>query len=295
MRQAFLPPMLVLAALGVAIPGQAQTEPLQPVLDVEMAFLSGEAADGIYPGYQGTLEVPWTLTFADPATAAAELSGEPHAITWTLACPEPLAIPPSSTPIEFVPAQVEYAGTALLTVQADPAARGVSDIPCQVTGAFAGNSMQAQDTVEATLVVTYHGALNVTAPVTDRMGAPQKQIRYELTITNQGNARTVVTFEAAALPGKWQLLLPDPVLLEPGETRTAFVSVATPFDNGYNKGGTDVTIVMTPMSADDPEQVGPATSVELHATVNGLYVPGPPLALLVVALAVASAWHGRRS
>ena len=284
------------ASVLVATSVEAQADALQPTLELGAAHLAGESSDGIYPGYQGQVEVPWMLTFGEPATAARELTGETHAITWTLDCPAPLRLPATSTVVEHVPAQTTYEGKAVLTVFADEAAPGISAIPCIVTGTFTGTSTQVQATTEASLFVMYAGTINATTIAPERNGGPQKRITYPIDVTNNGNARTLLTFEVSKPPASgWQVLLPEPVVLERGDTQTVHVVVSTPHDNGYNEGSTDLTIIIHPSSFDAPEQVGPTVSIDLEANVKGFYVPGPGFGLLALTLGLVAIVRARRS
>src|SRR5688572_21771237 len=124
------------ASLVVALPAQAQTEPFQPTLELDPAYLTGEAEDGIIPGHEGMLEAPWTLDFTDPATAAAELSGDGGSIAWALDCPQTVTMSAGPTQVEYVAGQSTYEGKADLKVVPGPDARGVEPIPCMLTGTF---------------------------------------------------------------------------------------------------------------------------------------------------------------
>ncbi|MEK6976630.1 MAG: hypothetical protein AABY18_09840 [Candidatus Thermoplasmatota archaeon] len=281
---------MTLAMLAaVAVPAQAQTERLAPTLAIDQPYQAGETSDGIPFGGTGTMEVGWTLTFEDAASATEELATNRGSIRWTLECPEPITMEPTAFPLAYTAGVASYEGKATLSVQADPAAVGGKPIACQITGNFTGTSTEVHDTVQAPLVVVYKGGITVNTIVTEKTGGPQKQIPYPMDITNTGNARTLVTFTMPERPGgRWNVLLPENLLLEPGQTTTAVLVVSTPFKNGYVRGSTDIHLVIGTAHADDPELMGPSTPIDLGAKVKGTYIPGPTLPLLVVALAVVA-------
>lgn len=280
----------VLLALVVLVaapaPAQAQGEALQPELVLGPPIQAGESGDGIPYGGVGTVEVGWTLTFPNVAVAAEELGTDGGTIAWSLDCPQPLTMPPTSTPVPYTPGEDTYEGRQSLQVAADPAAPGLEAIPCTLTGDFSGASMQAGGTKEAPLVVAYHADISISVAKANRSAGPQKMIPYPVDVTNNGNARTIVHWELLdSAEGRWALVLPDPVVVEPGQTQTAIVQVATSFHNGYNKDHESFELRARATAAVDPEQSGSSQTFTLGSDVRGWYIPGPSMPLAVLALA----------
>lgn len=288
---------IVVIVLGLATPGAAQDNQFTPDLEIGIPMLAG----GMLVPVEATgvsLEVPWTYTF--PA-AAAQPSGS-TTIVWTLTCPNVTSDPVSAT-VTFAPGQQEYTGTAVIPLSAPRDAPGLQIERCAVAGEAGGavDSLQASATKETDMAIAFYANITVSAPDSSRQGGPQKQVPYSIQVTNNGNTRIVVTFEVADGPGgQWNLLLPEVMLLDSPNsgagqtTNTAIVTVATPFDNGYNSGSADFVIRVHTAAADDPDQVGPSTDVPFTAQVKGFYVPGPQLPLLLAVLGIAAVLRVRR-
>lgn len=284
---------LVLLA-AVAAPAQAQMEAVEGDLTLSPPFLTGEAADGLAPG-NGFVGIPWTLTFDSPATAAAELAQGEGSLTLELQCNVPVTATPATLAVEHVPGQAAYGATAEVAVDSTGAV-GYTEAVCTASGSFTGATSTLTAQSSGTLRLLYASAINVTAGATDRKAGPQKQMAYPLDLRNDGAARTMVRFELVgdAPRGKWAVILPEPVILDAGQSITSVVTVSTPFENGYNKGSTDFTVRVVPMPVDQDDVQGTPVDVPLHAGVDGFYVPGPSPALVLVGLAAMGVMLRRR-
>lgn len=274
--------LLLLAA--VALPAVQAQEPLEPALRV-----TGPLRAAIPHDAEATLEASWSLHYASPAEAAAALGDGNARLDWSLDCGGNVSLAPTQTPVEHVAGQSAYAGTARLAVRAAATAPGVEDLPCTLTATLATTGSEPREaTRELPLRVAYRGELLATAPTNVRAAGPQKQIPYDIEVTNNGNAPTVVTPSLAQVPtGKWHVVLPDAAVVQPGETIRMVVMVATPYETGFVTGATGIALRLEPSAVQDPEAVGPAVDVALKAQVKGFYVPGPGVAAAVAALAVA--------
>jgi hypothetical protein len=120
---------------------------------------------------------------------------------------------------------------------------------------------------------------------------------FEVELTNHGNARTQHNFEILKQPdgGKWDILLPDPVILDSpyggGEGKTVDTAIVSITGGEAGKGGYTLRILV--VSADQPDKTGEPIEVHLLARKVGVVdrlmpAPGAPVLLLgLVALAMA--------
>lgn len=287
--------LTMLVVLLAPPPAQAQGDALQPELDLTAGHLAGEAEDGIAPIGVGELVVPWVLAFPSAAHASAELAQD-AAITWTVACDAPLGVSVPPTLLEPVAGQDAYSGEAVITLDPRDDTPGVVDITCDVTGQFTGATTQATDTIQAAVQVLFDAQVAFEVQDEARESGPQKIIRYPIAVTNGGNAAALVNWDILERPaGRWNLVLPDPVVLAPGENVTVHVLVATTFENGYVSDKAAFTLQAFASAAFDPDQVGPRVDLTLQATAKGWYIPGPSPALLVGAMAALAALARRNA
>lgn len=280
---------LLLGVLVAAPPATAQVDPVGTlVLDLP---IEGPPRIAIEPAAT-PWQVPWRFTFSSAASASAAAVGG-AAIAWTLgACDAGIGLRAEPTPIPVEPGTTDYRGVAEIGFTAKPGTRGMVPLPCELTGTVAGaqdSIPPATDTKPFAPVVDFVGGIEVQVVDDRKESGPQKQIPYEIEVTNIGNARTQVTFELADEPsGKWQSILPEVVVLEPGTTLTAIFTVATPFGNGYNSDRGHYAIRLLPAAADDPTLTADPIEVELRASAQGWYVPGPSPLMLLAGLALAA-------
>lgn len=142
----------------------------------------------------------------------------------------------------------------------------------------------------------YDGAFEVSVPVALKQAGPQKPISYEVTLTSHANAPTQISWEGIDRgSGKWQLLIPDQVILGPAgsetATRSVVVVVVTPFENGANNDEETFTAIVRAASIEQGT-AGDEHEVELVGRVKGFYVPG--LGILGIPALVAVAAIRRR-
>jgi hypothetical protein len=136
-----------------------------------------------------------------------------------------------------------------------------------------------------------------------KQAGPQKQVPFELEVTNFGNARTQYLFEITNSPGgKWNALPPEVMLLDSPNsgqgtpTNTATFTVATPFKNGWNNAEGAYTITIKPSAADDPEKVGNPLTANVLVRVRGVYVPGvEPFVMVAAVLGAALVLRARKA
>jgi hypothetical protein len=128
-----------------------------------------------------------------------------------------------------------------------------------------------------------------------KSAGPQKEVPYQLELTNFGNAKTVVSFLITDQPssGKWEALAPEQITLNTeqsglGNKQTIPFIVSTTYKNGWNNAIGGYTLEMTPVAFIDPEAKGTPSTVNVLARVRGVYVPGvEPFVMLAAILGTA--------
>jgi hypothetical protein len=185
---------------------------------------------------------------------------------------------------------------SVFTLTASPDAPGEKPLECTMNGHVeaVGQVAKASNTVNARIpfTVKYYGLLTTTIPTTIAEAGPQKEIRYDITLTNLGNANTNVNFELATeAPVGWSPVPPTPLILGPSQqaggsdfTKTVSFLVSTPHKNGWNNDQTAFQLKIIPGSTINTDQKGNEVAVNVLARVRGIYVPGPEPFLLVAAL-----------
>lgn len=287
-RTTALPLLALLLALAVAPAAAAQAQDV--LIELEPAADLPRVA--VEPG-STVIPIPWTVTFANSVAASAALADGGARLTWKLTCPDAITLQTAETPVPLVsqPQDNSVSGIAELGVQASAGAVGMEGIPCVLEATFSDSRGMASGAGEARvlLVAEYVDGLVAKAPE-PRMGGPQRQVPFPIELSNGGNSRTRVSFELQEdLPGHWNALVPEAVVLEPGEGATAVLTVATPFDMGYNSHGASFLLRVLPAADADPGVKGPPQEVEVRASSKGWYVPGPSPLVALAALALGAA------
>ncbi len=179
-----------------------------------------------------------------------------------------------------------------------PDAPGLEALKCDfAVKAAAGNPAQAvpeSNTVTQSITVKGKYIPLIQANVANgklKTTGPQKEVPYQLELTNFGNAKTVVNFAITNEPagGKWEALAPEQVTLNTeqsglGNKQTIPFIVSTTYKNGWNNAVGGYTLELTPVAFIDPEQKGNPTQVNVLARVRGVYVPGVEPFVLVAAV-----------
>lgn len=231
----------------------------------------------------------------------APWSGE---VTVTIPCTEVIANAAQTVVwgVEAGPYNVSGARSAVIgpSACATPTGSFVQTFPITVTG---DRTIEAEESLDALFhaqlgdagdtradktvefEMQFVGRLTALAPAMEKQAGPQKALPYDIVLTNQANGRMLVTFEIGVRPEEGQLIVPDNVILESGDTVTVTAVYATPFANGYNDVEEPFSLIAHPSSIngtglDDVE-------VSLNGATKGFYVPGPGiLAPLLVAFAL---------
>lgn len=295
-RALFAIPFLLLL---VAIPAQAQAEELAPVLELGVPVTSDAKPVPLDPA-QGTLLAPWTYQFLGGADAAATFGGGEVTLTWSLTCVEAglRFVGEPTTAIAYEAGKDKYEGTAQLPVTAAPDTPGETPLACVLAAraSAAAEAFETNASMEFHPEAAYRGEIVLTTPMPRKAG-PDKQVPFPIEVENRGNARTIVQFAVVSdPPGKrWDVLIPDELVLEAGQTDQVFVTVSTAYRTGYVKSDAGYVLQAIPTSARDPTLTGPAQEVTVQASTQGWYIPGPSPLLLAGVLGLAAAVVRRRS
>ncbi len=259
----------------------------------------------------GILTVPWSFSFKTQGTQLSQTASPSGTIQWEpVNCDKSGVIVSGAFSETFaLPAgqATSVDGTSKFNVEVTQDAPGESSILCTVRGkvtAIFGSQVPETGTAQAQFPVkaAFLGLLSVNVPTTIKQAGPQKQIRYDLEISNLGNSRTDVlfTFPEGTDPtkGGWKPVPPTKITLEStaqgGSATTSTVGflVSTPFKNGWNNEETTMTLEVTPTSTKDTSSVGQVVQVNILARVRGVYVPTLEPILMVGAV-LASAMVAR--
>lgn len=247
--------------------------------------------------------ISWAYNYGglplQPTGAAAQTA----TLTWDSAtCPAGVVMTGAQSQVVALSggaagASSETKGTSTFTLTASPDAAGEKPLQCTMKGRVgpsSGGAVQQTNDAEVAIPfsVKYYGLLSATIPTTIAEAGPQKEIRYDITLTNLGNANTNVNFALAAdAPAGWSPVAPAPFIIGPSQqaggadfTKTVSFLVSTPHKNGWNNDQTAFQLKITPSSTINTDQKGNEIAVNVLARVRGIYVPGPEPFLLVAAL-----------
>jgi hypothetical protein len=293
MRPAVL--LATLLPLGLLVPAATAQQPAQTVVIYDLQVGGGPRV-AVEPAWSAA-PVKWTVSFSNAAAAEAALADGKATLSWSLDCgAHGLRLGNATTPVPPQPGQTTVSGRSVLGIQAAAGTLGMEALPCSLGVRFSDGAGAATGEAEVAFepTVDFVDGLSVAAPG-PRMAGPQKQIPFAIDLSNGGNSRTRVAFAMDRPGGQWNAILPETVVLEPGETATAVFTVVTPFHQGYNAEGATFALRVLPSADADPAVAGEPRSVEVHARAEGWYVPGPSLPLALAALAGAALALRRRA
>jgi subtilisin-like proprotein convertase family protein len=132
-----------------------------------------------------------------------------------------------------------------------------------------GLSAMAEAMTSVTVNFVYDLALSPASAA--QTAAPGETVSYALTITNEGNTADTVSFTAAG--HTWLVGLPDPVMLDAGESAVVMVTVTIP---GTAANGDNDTVTITAVSGGDPGVTASSaltTTAEVATVEFTLYLP----------------------
>jgi hypothetical protein len=205
-----------------------------------------------------------------------------------------------STVLTLAPGQATAPGAAPFQISVPRTAPGLAPIACTMKISSPGVSPSIGPTPEQsvgfTVTADYYSVNQVKLTSKLKQSGPQKQVPFDMEVTNFGNARTQYNFELTNKPtgGKWNAILPEVLLVESpnsgqgSPTTTTTFTVATPFKNGWNNLEGAYQLTINPSEADDPSKAGNPLTANMLVRVRGVYVPGlEPMVLLGAILGTA--------
>ncbi len=281
---AFLAGLLAVPAAVAQNPGEFPSTFTIDSIAIDKAVLTPDVEVGI-------ITVQWTYewqnqaaAFASLVTPTAELSWEQPtcaAAGFVLAGSLHQSVPLSgSGPVP----PTSVSGTSTFIVAASAQAPGETAVDCSFSGrvgAVAGSpgSETEPDSEVVQLEVAFLGLISASIPTTITEAGPQKEIQYEIELTNLGNSLTKVQFEVnGPVPPGWHPVAPTPIILQSRQqggsefSRTVVFLVQTPHKEGWNNDETTFQLKMTPTSTKDSELEGDPISGNFLARVRGCYV-----------------------
>jgi len=304
-------PLLVLAALAVlataiAAPAQAQGTTLSTKnfkLEPQTLIPEGQVAS-----------LSMTVEYKFSATQSPLGSAQNQAVTITFTpqnCPsEVLIVGPKTKIVTVRPEGQAPTGNsagggsvdASFSVTVTRDAPGLKTISCDMV--ISGSELAANvapappDITESfSLIADYYSLVQAKVASKVKQAGPQKNVPFEIEISNFGNARTQVSFELASEPNgkRWEAVLPDNLILDSptggGEGKTsdtATFTIATTYKTGWNNEQGSYQIIMKPTSADQPDKQGNPISANVLVRVRGVYVPSlEPIVLLGAVIGLA--------
>lgn len=290
-RSMILAGLALTAAALMLVPSVAAQA---PTLDVSIA----PPAKAVQPEIKSeSMSVTVTWNEGNAVQPLAGVQNGQIAITFNPSCPNGIrVVGPAQRFINIATpeANAEYTVTADFQVSAPRSAPGLVGLQCTM-GVKASQVMQS--TVPAVEEVTsnfevsvdYYSLNQVKVATKLKQSGPQKQVPFEMEVTNFGNARTSYLFEIGNQPKstKWNELLPEVLLLDSpnsgqgSNVNTAIFTVATPFKNGWNNDEGSYQILIKPAAADDNTLTGTPLTANVLVRVRGVYVPSlEPLVML---------------
>lgn len=124
-------------------------------------------------------------------------------------------------------------------------------------------------------------ALRVEVKQPELWEKPQEPVTWPVNVHNSRAQGTTARFEIVSNPAELLASVPPPVRVGPGASATVLLTVLSPFHNGFvHESGTISYRVLT--------EDGAATDFSLTLHTKGMYVPGPQLFGVLVALGAAA-------
>jgi hypothetical protein len=295
LRSLILAGAAVVAVAVLLAPGVVAQAP--PTLTLEVKPPTGQVKPEIE---SPAMSVKVTYNTANQVQPLGSAQNSNVVITFTPNCANGITITGPQTMVINIPATqastTSFSNTANFQVTVPRTAPGLQASACTIKARASALAQAAVPEVPDTpqnfvINVDYYSLNQVKLASKLKQSGPQKQVPFEMEITNFGNARTQYTFELGAEPsGKWNALLPEVLLLDSpnsglgSPTNTAVFTVATPFKNGWNNEEGSYQIIVKPSAADDPSKVGNPLTANMLVRVRGVYVPGLEPAIMLGAL-----------
>lgn len=241
-------------------------------------------------------EGPAVVTFGAP-----EVQGAARA-SWFAANVTPAQ---ARTPEEgCLPGMTHAVAAATLEVAATREAIALTPTVLRLGARLEAAAEHARELVaEVPVEAAYVGKLEAGVAQATLVGKPQSTVTFLVTLVNQGNQNTRVSFSVDGNPGGLNVVVPSSVILGPAQARdeggaahsvTVPVAVQTPYRNGHLDEASRFTLRVHGAYALDPAIQGDAATLDLEVRTVGTYVPAPPAPLLLAVLGLAAILARRR-
>lgn len=237
----------------------------------------------------GTLTVDFTYNLPTLFHNAAQATGPGVPVKASFQCPSYVTpVGPTSLVLAWPQAGGQEAkGSFTFDVTVGREAPGLQALPCKVkvtAEGVGGGTVPGADSGEVpfTVKADYYSLIQAKISKKVQQAGPQKDVPFDIELSNFGNARTQIAFEVANKPegGKWNILVPENIILDSPNAGTgkpndiATVTITTTYKNGWNNEQGAFQVLMKPTSADQPDKVGNQLSANMLVRVRGVYVPG---------------------
>jgi hypothetical protein len=235
--------------------------------------------------------VPTSISLGATPIALAVANAPPWAVI-TIS-PSTVYIPVSQTEANQNVQTKTAQAFLLVSTTADAPAFTQGNIEITASAQTNGNLQASQARNAIPVQADFFSIIEASTPSLIQKAKPQAEVLYPVTVTNFGNALTKVEFVVESLPEKWQVTPPSPITLESRQqggqqnSKTAQVTVQTPFQNGYLNVVGAITVRLRSTYALDPKIIGDSTIVSTLTTTKGFYVPGFDALFGLAALGVA--------
>ena len=100
---------------------------------------------------------------------------------------------------------------------------------------------------------------------------PNDRVVFPIDVENMGNSRTTVLFDIVDKPKDWEATITNEIILEDdkGSKGTAYLTVFVPNNFGYHMDEANIEISMTPVRAEDNDDVGNPLSASFTIQSRG--------------------------
>lgn len=286
---------IALASVALMLMPTASAQAVNPKVQITKV---GVPTTPIKPQIENpSFTVNFNYVLDNPAVTAGSAVNSVAVIDMTFQCQNGVVITgPAQVLVAISPNQASsFPGTGNFAVSIPRTAPGLQALPCvlKAKGETVNQGIPATPEAQFPFTVTadYYSVNQVKLSTKLKQSGPQKQVPFQMDITNFGNARTQYTFELTNKPsGKWNAILPEVLLVDSPNTgqgtptTTTTFTVATPFKNGWNNIEGAYQLTIKPSAADDPTKVGNPMTANMLVRVRGVYVPGLEPAVLLAAV-----------
>lgn len=299
-RTAILPLLGVLMAAWVIAPtASAQNT------NLDLTLTPAAIANLVPESGAATLKATAVYSYTTQAQIVSTAAFSSVTVTFKPNCPPSIIVTGPTTKVLPLTANSQTQGSGggsvdgTFAITATREAPGLKSIKCTMVASIsqpqapAGTNVPTDASIDFTVSADYYALVQPKIAKKLVAAGPDKQVPFAIELTNYGNARTQINFEEGIKPtsGKWELVLPDPIILDSpfggGEGKTvdtATVTVSSTYKNGWNNAKGAYQILMKVASADQPDKKGNDLNANVLVRVRGVYVPGIEPFVMVAAI-----------